>query len=93
MAGGKRLPQRQSEPVPITIAEILDGSAECSDGYHVDAEGKKTPEHGHFESLMRIIRRPYGRTPAVQFGPPRPPQRAGRDDQRQVGSDQTFTWS
>jgi len=69
LLNGRRLPKRQPEVLPITITEVLASFQDHADAYYIQPDGKKTPEHAHFTTLMGIVRRLYGRAPAIEFGP------------------------
>lgn len=53
----------------VTLSELLLAYYRFADGYYRDPEGKKSATVERLKQSLRVLRKLYGRTPAVQFGP------------------------
>lgn len=65
MAGGRRLPV---DPQGLTVVELIARYWDYARAYYRKTDGKET-ETGNIRAMLKLLRRIYGDTPAVQFGP------------------------
>lgn len=68
LANGRRLPGPGSEQDELTIAEIAIRYWQFAKSYYVK-NGKPTGTLAHIKVVLKVLRRTYGYTRAVDFGP------------------------
>ncbi|MBI3461985.1 MAG: hypothetical protein HY000_02855 [Planctomycetes bacterium] len=68
--GGRRLPAKE-EPSPesLTVSELIVAFRRHVERYYRKPDGTPTSEQHNIRMALRPVRRLYGFTPAVQFGP------------------------
>jgi integrase len=68
LANGRQLPAPPDEPQQLTLVELMAAYRRHARAYY-RKNGKLTGEVRMIEIAMRYVRRLYGRTPVVDFGP------------------------
>jgi hypothetical protein len=69
LANGRALPVEFQAPAGATVSMIALAFWKHAQTFYVDADGKPTGEADNFRHALRPLRRLYGATPAVAFGP------------------------
>lgn len=70
MAGGRRpIPRKTQGAAGLAVVELIDAYRGHAERYYRDRDGGPGKELAHIDRVTAVVRRLYGRTPVIEFGP------------------------
>jgi len=68
LANGRRAVLAEEERPSLLVTELVGAYWRHAQAYYVK-DGKPTGEQWHIKTMLRVVKKLYGRTPVAQFGP------------------------